>query len=602
MKSFFRTVLATMLGLLLFQILGFLVVVVIIAGVAASGGSGSSFEVESGSILHLQLDQPLVERSSENPLSNFDWMNFQSNEGVSVQELLVVLHHAAKDPKIQGIFLDLSEVQGDMTQRDQVREGLERFKRSGKWVIAHAESYSQGNLLLASMAKPLCMVPTGMAMLNGLATEPVFLKGMFEKLDMEIELIRVGKYKGAGEMLVRENLSEENRFQQNALIQGVYAEMLNHLGKNRALHPDTLRRMAADAVVRNAASAVKAGLVDSLMYRDQVLTWMQRRTKAKSIDKLRLVTAAEYFSSLDEKDQKTLPGAAPASKETKDKIAVIYAEGDIVSGEGGDGQMGGDRISEALRKARLDKKTKAVVLRVNSPGGSALASDIIWRETQLIRQAGIPLVVSMGGVAASGGYYIAAAADSIFASPNTITGSIGVFGLVPYVGDFMKNKLGITVDRVTTGPYADIMSLSRRMRPDERMIIQEGVDQVYQEFVGVVSKGRGLSPDSVHSLAQGRVYTGRQAMALGLVDRMGGLNDALACAARMAKLSSYRLRELPEVKDPVEEFIGQLSGAYAEHQSRSEWGPLYRPYQHVRPWIQNRGIQARLEFVPQPLP
>ena len=265
MKSFFRTVLATMLGLLLFQLLGLLIVVVIIAGVAASGGSEASFEVESGSILHLRLDQPLVERSNDNPLTNIDWVNLRSNQGLSVQELLVVLHHSAKDPKIQGVFLDLSDVQGDMTQRDQVREGLERFKRSGKWIIAHSESYTQGTLLLASMAKPLCMVPTGIAMLNGLATEPVFLKGMFEKLDMEIELIRVGKFKGAGEMLVRENLSEENRFQQNAFIQGVYAEMLNHLGKNRALHPDTLRRLADAAVVRNAASAVKAGLVDSLL-------------------------------------------------------------------------------------------------------------------------------------------------------------------------------------------------------------------------------------------------------------------------------------------------------------------------------------------------
>ncbi|MFZ9968475.1 MAG: signal peptide peptidase SppA [Bacteroidia bacterium] len=599
MKSFFKTVLATMLGLLLFQILGLLIVVIVVAGIAASGGNESSYTVESGSVLHLKLDQALVERGNDNPLANFDWVNLQSNQGQTVQELLVVLHYAAKDPNLQGVFLDLTEVQGDMTQRDQIREGLERFKRSGKWIIAHSESYSQGTLLLASMAKPLSMVPTGMAMFNGLATEPVFLKGMFEKLDMEIELIRVGKYKSAGEMLVRENLSEDNRYQQSALVQGVYGEMLLALGQNRGLHPDTLRRMANEALVQNAAEAVATGLIDTLMYRDQVLDWIKRRTKAKSIDKIKWVTESEYLRSLDEDQRKTLPGATPPAKDVKNKIAVIYAEGDIVSGEGGEGQIGGDGLSAALRKARLDKKTKAVVLRVNSPGGSALASDIIWRETQLIKDAGIPLVVSMGGVAASGGYYIAAAADSIFASPNTITGSIGVFGLVPYVGDFMKNKLGITVDRVTTGPYADIMSLSRRMRPDERAIIQKGVDQVYQDFVTVVAKGRGLSQDSVHSLAQGRVYTGRQAMALGLVDRMGGLNEAIACAARLAKVSSYRLRELPEIKDPVEELVGQLSGAYTEHQLRNEWGPLYRPYQQVRPWIQNAGVQARLEFVPQ---
>jgi protease-4 len=281
-------------------------------------------------------------------------------------------------------------------------------------------------------------------------------------------------------------------------------------------------------------------------------------------------------------------------------VAVIFAEGVIVSGQGGDGQMGGDRICEALRKARLDKKIKAVVLRINSPGGSALASDLIWRETKMIREAGKPLVVSMGGVAASGGYYIAAAADSIFAAPTTITGSIGVFGLAPYVGDFMRNKLGITVDRVTTGPYGDIMSLSRRMRPDERAIIQGGVDEIYETFVGIVSEGRysagqSISRDSVHALAQGRVYTGRQAMALGLVDRMGDLDDAIACAARLAKIKKYRLRELPDQKDPFKEIFGIIASAYSQHRMSNELGPLHGPYTKAKYWIENPGIHARME-------
>lgn len=358
MKSFFKTVLATMLGLLLFQLLGLLIVVILIVGLAASGGSDSSYTVESGSVLHLRLDQPLVERGNDNPLANVDWVNLQSNQGSTVQDLLVVLHNASKDPKIQGVFLDLTEVQGDMTQRDQIREGLERFKRSGKWIIAHSESYSQGTLLLASMAKPLSMVPTGMAMFNGLATEPVFLKGMFEKLDMEIELIRVGKFKSAGEMLVRENMSEDNRFQQSALIQGIYSEMLLNLGNNRGIAPDSLRRLANEAMVRNAASAVATGLIDTLMYRDQVLEWVQRRTKAKTIDKIRFVTESEYLRSLDEDKRNTQPGVSPLPKTSKTKSPSSMPKEILLAEKEGMGKSAGMGSARPFVKPVWTKKPK----------------------------------------------------------------------------------------------------------------------------------------------------------------------------------------------------------------------------------------------------
>lgn len=601
MKSFFKIVLATMLGFLLTQVVLVILFIGLVAGLVMSGSDSDPKEIEAHSILHLRLDQPLAERSSKNPLKGIDWVSFEKQEEISVSQLLVVLHQAAKDPNIDGAYLDLTSIQGNMTQQSRVRRALEHFKRSGKFVIAHAEDYTQSSLLMASMAEPITMAPQGMALFNGLAMEPVFLKGMFDKLDMEIDLIRVGKYKSAGEMLIRENMSEENRYQQSQLLEGVYSEMLNGYSRNLNLSKDSLRSLANRALIQNARSAVSYGLIDSLMYRDQVLEWLKRRTKAKAIDKLNLVTALEYWATLDENQQETLPGMPAGSEDAKDRVAVIYAEGDIVSGQGGDDQMGGDRICEALRKARLDKKIKAVVLRINSPGGSALASDLIWRETKLIREAGKPLVVSMGGVAASGGYYIAAAADSIFAAPTTITGSIGVFGLAPYVGDFMHNKLGITVDRVTTGPYADIMSLSRRMRPDERAIIQGGVDEVYETFVGIVSEGRrsagqALSRDSVHALAQGRVYTGRQAMALGLVDRMGDLDDAISCAAKLAKVKKYRLRELPDQEEPFKKLFGDMSSAYSQYRISKDLGALYGPYTQAKYWIENPGIQARMEL------
>jgi protease-4 len=600
MKSFFKIVLASMLGFLLTQVVLVILFIALVAGLVMSAADTESGEIKAHSVLHLRLDQPLVERSSKNPWQNIDWASLEQKDGMSVSNLLVVLQQAAKDPSIDGAFLDLSAIEGDMTQQFRVRRALEDFKRSGKFVIAHAEDYTQGTLLMASMAEPITMAPQGMALFNGLAMEPVFLKGMFDKLDIEIDLIRVGKYKSAGEMLIRESMSEENRYQQSQLLEGIYSEMLEGYSRNLNLSGDSLRSLANRALIRNARASVAYGLIDSLMYRDQVLEWLKRRTKAKAIDKLNLVTASEYWASLEKNVQETFPGMPDGSEEATDRVAVIFAEGVIVSGQGGDGQMGGDRICEALRKARLDKKIKAVVLRINSPGGSALASDLIWRETKMIREAGKPLVVSMGGVAASGGYYIAAAADSIFAAPTTITGSIGVFGLAPYVGDFMRNKLGITVDRVTTGPYGDIMSLSRRMRPDERAIIQGGVDEIYETFVGIVSEGRysagqSISRDSVHALAQGRVYTGRQAMALGLVDRMGDLDDAIACAARLAKIKKYRLRELPDQKDPFKEIFGIIASAYSQHRMSNELGPLHGPYTKAKYWIENPGIHARME-------
>lgn len=588
-----------MLGFLLTQVILVILIIALVVGLVMSGSNSESKEIEVHSILHLTLNQPLTERSSDNPFQSIDWTNLRNNSGMSVSHMLVVLQRAAKDENIDGIFLDLSAIEGDMTQQSRIRRALEDFKGSGKFIIAHAEEYTQGTLLMASMAEPITMAPQGMALFNGLALEPVFLKGMFDKLDMEIDLIRVGKYKSAGEMLIRENMSEENRYQQTQLLEGIYNEMLTGYSRNLNLSKDSLRSLANRALIRNAQTSVTYGLIDSLMYRDQVLEWLKRRTKAKAIDKLKLVAASEYFASLDKNVQEILPGMPAGSEEAKDRVAVIYAEGDIVSGEGGDDQIGADRMCEALRKARLDKKIKAVVLRINSPGGSALASDLIWRETKLIREAGKPLVVSMGGVAASGGYYIAAAADTIFAAPTTITGSIGVFGLAPYVGDFMRNKLGITVDRVTTGPYGDIMSLSRRMRPDERAIIQGSIDEIYETFVGIVSEGRrsagqDLSRDSVHALAQGRVYTGRQAMALGLVDRMGDLDDAIASAAKLAKLQKFRLRELPDQEDPFEKIFGQMTAAYSRHRMQNELGPLYGPYAKVKHWIENPGIQAHM--------
>jgi protease-4 len=360
--------------------------------------------------------------------------------------------------------------------------------------------------------------------------------------------------------------------------------MLAAYAEGRKIPADSLRAMANEFRIRNANDAVTHGLVDRLVYRDELLELLAKETEAKSIDKIEFVEISDYVKAMPA-DKKT---------ETKDRVAVIYAIGDIEGGEGDDQTIGSDRIAAAIRKARLDDKVKAIVLRVNSPGGSALASDVIWRETILAKKAK-PFVVSMGSLAASGGYYIAAGADSIFAAPNTITGSIGVFGLIPSFDKFMKNKIGITFDRVVTGPYADAMNGLRPMTADEEQIIQGMVNRIYEEFVQVVAKGRSLPVDSIHAMAQGRVYTGEQALKLGLVDRMGDLDDAIACAARMAKLKDYKLRELPDQENPIEKALEGFMSARSQSVVQ-ELGPLYNNYITAKRVLENHPFQARLEW------
>jgi protease-4 len=437
---------------------------------------------------------------------------------------------------------------------------------------------------MASVADSVFMVPTGDMLFNGLASTPMFFKGMLNKLDIDVKLIRVGKYKGAGEPFIRENLSEENRYQIESFLGSLNNQMLADLSASTGKSTDELRAMANELKIRSAADAVALGMVHRLAFRDEVLNLLAAKTEQKDIEKISFVSLEDYVSSLPR----------DLNFKEKNRIAVVYAIGDITSGEGDDQTIGSDRIAAAIRSARLDKEVKAIVLRVNSPGGSALASDIIWREV-LLAKGEKPVVVSMGNLAASGGYYIAAAADSIFAAPNTLTGSIGVFGMIPNFESFFKNKTGITFDRVTTGKYADLLNTNRPMTADEEAIVQQMINRIYEDFIKVVADGRGLSTDSVHAMAQGRVYTGAQALEIGLVDKLGDLEDAIACAARMAKLKDYRLKNLPEQKDQLEMLLESF-GAARVSAVEQELGPLYQHYKLAKNLLEGDRIQARLEF------
>lgn len=582
MRQFFKFTFASMLGFLLAGIVIVLLFTALIAGVSSS--TEKEITVEANSILHLDFSQAIVDRTSNNPFENIDFLTFETNNAQSVGDYLKAIRAAATDDNIKGIFLDLSSIETDGVLRSTIRKALVDFKTSGKFIYAFSEGYTQGTYLMASVADSVFMVPTGDMLFNGLASTPMFFKGMLNKLDIDVKLIRVGKYKGAGEPFIRENLSEENRYQIESFLGSLNNQMLADLSASTGKSTDELRAMANELKIRSAADAVALGMVHRLAFRDEVLNLLAAKTEQKDIEKISFVSLKDYVSSLPR----------DLNFKEKNRIAVVYAIGDITSGEGDDQTIGSDRIAAAIRSARLNKEVKAIVLRVNSPGGSALASDIIWREV-LLAKGEKPVVVSMGNLAASGGYYIAAAADSIFAAPNTLTGSIGVFGMIPNFEGFFKNKTGITFDRVTTGKYADLLNTNRPMTADEEAIVQQMINRIYEDFIKVVANGRGLSTDSVHAMAQGRVYTGAQALEIGLVDKLGDLEDAIACAARMAKLKDYRLKNLPEQKDQLEMLLESF-GAARVSAVEQELGPLYQHYKLAKNLLEGDRIQARLEF------
>jgi len=582
MRQFFKFTFASMLGFLLAGIVIVLLFTALIAGISSS--TEKEITVEANSILHLDFSQAIVDRTSNNPFENIDFLTFETNNAQSVGDYLKAIRAAATDDNIKGIFLDLSSIETDGVLRSTIRKALVDFKTSGKFIYAFSEGYTQGTYLMASVADSVFMVPTGDMLFNGLASTPMFFKGMLNKLDIDVKLIRVGKYKGAGEPFIRENLSEENRYQIESFLGSLNNQMLDDLSASTGKSTDELRAMANELKIRSAADAVALGMVHRLAFRDEVLNLLAAKTEQKNIEKISFVSLEDYVSSLPR----------DLNFKEKNRIAVVYAIGDITSGEGDDQTIGSDRIAAAIRSARLDKEVKAIVLRVNSPGGSALASDIIWREV-LLAKGEKPVVVSMGNLAASGGYYIAAAADSIFAAPNTLTGSIGVFGMIPNFESFFKNKTGITFDRVTTGKYADLLNTNRPMTADEEAIVQQMINRIYEDFIKVVADGRGLSTDSVHAMAQGRVYTGAQALEIGLVDKLGDLEDAIACAARMAKLKDYRLKNLPEQKDQLEMLLESF-GAARVSAVEQELGPLYQHYKLAKNLLEGDRIQARLEF------
>lgn len=583
MKEFFKYVFATVVGIVISSVVLGIIGFVIFIGMIASVGSESETVVKKNSVLYLNLDQTITERTPENSFGEL--FGGSNDKSIGFNDVAKALKKAQNDDNIQAVYINVSAPNAGMATMLEVRNAILDFRKSKKPVIAYSETYSQGAYYLASAANKVYLNPEGDLTFKGFSSELMFFKGALEKLGIEAQIIRVGNYKSAVEPFINTKMSDYNREQVTAYVSSLYDTFLTGIAETRKLQKDSLYQIANQYKVQFPKDALAYKMVDGLKYKDEVLDELRNITGADKKKDINSVSINDYIKSLPEQ----------GTSSAKDKVAVIYANGDIVGGEGSDEQIGSERISRAIRKARLDDDVKAIVLRVNSGGGSALASDVIWREMILSKKVK-PVIASFGDVAASGGYYIGCGADSIFVQPNTITGSIGVFGIIPNFQNLFNNKLGLTFDGVKTGEYADIMSVNRPLTPAERAIIQKGVNKTYDTFIGKVADGRKKTKAQVDSLGGGRVWIGKEAVKNGLADKLGGFDYAIAAAAKKAKLSDYKVVEYPEKIDPWKEFLSSAKDNVSAYYAKKEFGENFILYQQMKKAISNTGIQARMDY------
>ena len=554
MKSFFKIFIASLLALIVFSILG----VMVLIGIAASASSSDKPVIGSDAVLVLDLSKPYKEAVQENPFASLTTDG--DFETPSLFDMVRLIEHAKLDANVKGIYILASSNVNGFGASEEIRKALLDFRKSKKFVVAYGETISQKGYAVANVAQKIFVHPQGGLEWAGFSSNLVFLKGMLDKLEIKPEIFYAGKFKSATEPLRETQMTDANRLQTSVWLGDLYNQFLYQTAAARNLDTAFIRSLAVEGTIQTAADAVKYNLIDGLKYDDQVKNEITGRLNLAVNSKINFIYFGEYAKSV------TLNESSAS-----EKIAVIYANGDIISGTGADEQVASDDYKELIRKARLDKSVKAIVLRVNSPGGSALASDVIWREVSLAKKEK-PVVVSMGDVAASGGYYIACNANKVFANASTITGSIGVFSIVPNIESFLKNKIGITTDRVRTGPFADMGSMDRALTTPEKMFFQASTDSIYNTFKSRVAEGRKRNMEYVDSIAQGRVWTGTRGLSVGLVDEIGTLSDAIKAAASMAKITTYRLKEYPEKKNILEQLFNNYKRTVSLHLIESELG------------------------------
>lgn len=604
MKEFFRSFFASSLAILIAGFIAAIIFAAIVGGAIESAfgdlanADKGKVEITDETVLQIQFNEQISDRKP----SGEDFAAIINGASVmGLDDILQNIEWAQTDERVQGILIDVTFIPAGWATLEEIRDALESFKESGKFVIAYSEIYTHSSYYLASVADEIYLYPEGGMMFQGFHSELAFVKGMMEMLEIDMQIIRGSnnKFKSAVEPLIGTEMSDANREQTLRFLSGMWDHMINGISDSRGISAQQLNMIADSIMVRTSEDAVELGMVDGTMYKDELLANLESKLELEEDEEVNLVSLSQYIKSSDYKKKKGLE--KPEEKPTDD-VAVIYCIGGIESGQGDDMTIGSERISQAIRDARLDDDVKAVVLRVNSPGGSALASDVIWREVLLTREVK-PVVVSMGDVAASGGYYISCGADYIFAQPNTITGSIGVFGIIPNMQDFWNNKLGVTFDGVGTNANSNFGSMNRPLTEEEFNLIQEGVDDIYSDFIQKVADGRGMTSADVDSIGQGRVWSGVDALDIGLVDELGGIEDAIAYAAELAELEegTYNTTSLPEQEsNPFLEMIEQMEdmegakAAYLEQYGIDE--DMMQFLRYAKSLKNMEGVQALLPY------
>ena len=584
MKQFFKFLLASFLGsallLIVLFFLGF--------GVLLNSTTNTA-NIRPNSLLYMDLNYNIPDRTCEDNITNtLRGFNSESNDMSGMNDIISNIKAAAKDPNISGIFLELSSIGTSTANIEEIRNELLRFRESGKFVITYSENMSQGAYFLATAGDEIYINPDGMLDIHGMASQVIFYKKLLDKLDIEMQIVRGpnNKFKSAVEPYFLEKMSDANREQMDKLLNSVWYQVLSDINKTRNISIKRINELADKlALTFDANLALEEGFIDGLYYRDQIIARIKELAGIESTKKINILTNSQYSQ------------LRPAEETYPDKIAVIYASGQIYDGEGDDTKIGSVTLSKAIREARENKKVKAIVMRVNSPGGSALASEVIRREVELAK-AEKPFIISMGNYAASGGYWISTEGDRIFADPTTLTGSIGVFGTFPNAKQFLNEKIGITVDVAKTNKNADYGSIAEPLTPYQKAMLQKYVGNTYNDFTSLVARTRGLRQSYVDSIGQGRVWSGSDALELGLVDELGGLENAIDYAANQAGLTNYSIKTYPKQQDILQSIMnGSIQEPYTKSLIKNKLGDNYPFYETLEIITNAEGVQALMPFM-----
>ena len=581
--SFIKRVLSTVTGIFVFLIICFFGILLL--GVLFSSESDDLVKVRSNSVLELKLDFPINDYAGKTKFVEYPFLNEDKKNGLF--NIIDAINYAETDDKIKGISIDNNFINAGISQTKALRGALDKFKASGKFVVAYGDIYSQKDYYLSSVADTIYLNPVGMMEFKGLYTERLYFKDFQEKSGFKMEVVRLGKYKSAVEPFLASEMSDNNREQISVYLNSLWNEMKLDISKSRSIPVDRLNRIADSLLARNPNLAKSSNLIDKIAYHDEYVNGMKYALGIDSEKDLNLIEVADYSEYASNKLK---------ANYNKNKIAVIFAEGDIMYADGEKGIVGHGAINRSLQKARKDDKIKAIVLRVNSPGGSALASELIWREIELTKKVK-PVIVSMGDLAASGGYYIASNAHKIIAEPTTITGSIGVFGMLPN-GKNLADNVGINAEQVVTNKNAVTYSFFEPLNTEQRRFIKEGILDIYDLFSKRVAEGRNLTREQVETIAQGRVWTGADAVKNGLVDELGGLDLALQYAAEAADIQEYKIKEFPVFEKNLDKMLEDLGLAKAKETILAEeFGEEnYKLLKEVKRLSQKKGAQLSFPF------